>query len=235
MNQVFGRWGGRRAGAIGVTSALTLAIGCGAGAPNDGAMLVPIQRRVPCSQMHRAVSRWQRNEVPECGCRSRWPPGADPGGQSSATDAATVFVALRSVAGDPRRLDWRHRPRRWAVVEEGRTAGFTLLPTNPPRILSYDPRSPDWSLYLFTPDGLVSPQVGSWPQGSVFASGRGQPWGRQFIGLEDGHLLDRNPGDGSARMWRFVPVPGSDGTVRLSCAQISRQRPAMPSCEGTAW
>ena len=101
------------------------------------------------------------------------------------------------------------------VVEEGRTAAFTLLPTDPPRILSYDPRSPDWSLYLFTSDGLVSPQVGSWPQGAVFASGRGQPWGRQFIGLEDGHLLDRNPGDGSARVWRFVPVPGSDGIVQV--------------------
>ena len=164
--------------------------------------------------MHRTVSRWQHNEVPEC--------GPDLAGLLELTPVGNHQLLMRRRFSSPYDL-WQvtpdgligATPTPVGVVEEGRTAAFTLLPTDPPRILSYDPRSPDWSLYLFTSDGLVSPQVGSWPQGAVFASGRGQPWGRQFIGLEDGHLLDRNPGDGSARVWRFVPVPGSDGIVQV--------------------
>ena len=95
------------------------------------------------------------------------------------------------------------------------TAGFTLLPGSPPRMLVYDPRVSQWNLYAtesspVTGAVLTSAGQGQWPTGYWPANQDGLPWNRQFIGLENGNVLDRNLGDGSTRIWTVVS--GADAT-----------------------
>jgi hypothetical protein len=170
--------------------------------------------------MHRAFSRWQGVEVPECGpdvtalleltpigyheilARRRF---SSPYAVWQVSDAG-VINPMSTVAG---------------TVDNGGVAGFALLPGPTPHVFDYDPRSSQWIVYASVPSitpaqaSLASPQLGSWPAGDAFESGNGQPWGHQFIGLDASHLLDRNFTDGSTRIWQLVADPAGNGMVDL--------------------
>ncbi len=194
--------------------ALMSAAGCGSHSAQGG---VDAGQSI-CSQMHRAFSQWQGTEISECGPDVTSLIELTPIGNheilarrrfSSPYDVWTVD-AQGAVSPQPTPVE---------PPDGAMTAGFAFLPGAPPRVLVYDPRSPTWTLYLSVPspapgsNSLASPQIGSWPQGDAFASGNGEPAGHQFVGLENGALLDRNLSDGSSRIWQFVPA--SDGTTSL--------------------
>jgi hypothetical protein len=178
-----------------------------------------------CSQMHRSVSRWQGVEDPAC--------GPDLAGLIELTPVGNHQLLMRRRFSSPYDL-WPVSPDGTIgrastpvpVLEEGRFSAFTLLPGTPPRVLVSDPRLSGWSLYLAGPGGLGSPQVGVWPQGPVFPSQDGSPWGRQFLGLAEGLLLDRDLGDGSARLWRFVPDAAGHVQVELVPGLVGPPREA---------
>jgi phospholipase C len=170
--------------------------------------------------MHRALSQWQGRELTDC--------GPDVTGLLELTPIGNHEILMRRRFSSPYHV-WTvdaagvigRSATPVAAVDGGLTAGFAFLSGPQPRVFVYDPRSSDWSLYTSAaqvPVGaqsLASPQTGSWPQGNLFIRGKGQPEGHQFVGLENDHLLDRTIADGSARIWRIVPVSGSTGLVQI--------------------
>jgi len=199
---------------VGLALPLAFASGCRDPPPVAGDGVGGGGGTAGCSQMHRAVSRWQGVEDPDC--------GPDQAGLIELTPVGNHQLLMRRRFSSPYDL-WPVSPDGTIgrtstpvpVLEVGRFSAFTLLPGTPPRVLVSDPRQSNWSLYLAGPGGLGSPLVGVWPQGPVFASQDGSPWGRQFIGLAEGLLLDRDLGDGSSRIWRFVPNSAGQFQVEL--------------------
>jgi Phosphoesterase family len=171
--------------------------------------------------MHRALSQWQGREVTDC--------GPDVTGLLELTPIGNHQILMRrrfSSTYHVWTVDAGGKIGRSATavrsVEGGKTAGFAFLAGPQPRVLVYDPRAAAWNLYTSAAQvmggdaSLIAPQIGSWPDGDLFIRMHGQPEGHQFIGLENDHLLDRTIGDGSVRIWRVVPVPGSTGSVQIN-------------------
>jgi len=175
--------------------------------------------------MHRDVSRWQGTEIADCGpdvsglleltpigndwllARRRFSPLDD---LWPLTPTGAVGTAGAAVAG-PTPVD---------QVMGAATAGFTLLPGTPPRVLVYDPRQSQWNLYVTQTSAVTESIFGSvgegqWPPGAWPTNQDGGPWDHEFIGLEGGNILDRNLGDGSTRIWSVV-----SGAVATSPIQL---------------
>jgi hypothetical protein len=113
-----------------------------------------------------------------------------------------------------------------AVLENqgiaSQVAGFVFLPRDDssgrePRLLVYDPRRTDLILYTIDPprepahsemaNAVLTPTPRQyWPADTahLWKTAANTPWDRQFLGLEDGYLLDWDPADGSSRIWRLV-------------------------------
>jgi hypothetical protein len=86
-------------------------------------------------------------------------------------------------------------------------AALTLLPGSEPRVLVTNPREPTYVIYSVS-DTTASPYLrkaamGAWPDKGWRVPGRLQPWGHEFLGLEDGNVLDRDLADGSTRIWHL--------------------------------
>jgi phospholipase C len=199
---------------IGSLLGLLLAIGCQEVLQPPSTLAVD-SAPATCSQMHRDVSKWQGVEIADCG------------------PDVTGLVELTPIGNDWLLARQRFAPldSLWSLTPDGAagdapgsvdqvmgaaTAGFTLLPGSPPRVLVYDPRQSQWNLYV-TQDATVNGTIfssggqGQWPPGYWPANQNGGPWDHQFVGLEDGQLLDRDLGDGSARIWSVVS--GSSDTI----------------------
>jgi phospholipase C len=164
----------------------------------------------PCSQMHRDLSRWLGREIDEC--------GPDVTGLVELTALGSHALLARrrfGVSNSFLRLgSGAAGAANSETIEVGqvfgeRTAGFTLLPMRAPdlpaKMLVYDPGSAQWNLYdpqsaPTAQTALLGGEPGDWPEG--------KPAGHQFLGLEDGHVLDRVQGDGSLRVWRFLETAG---------------------------
>lgn len=180
-----------------------LALGCQPGAPtaSKGATDSASAR---CSQLHRDVAKWQGTEIADCG------------------PDVTALIKLTPIGNDwlLARRPFSPHDDLWKLTPDGvvgappipsqltgtDTAGFTLLPGSPPTVLAYDPRLSRWNLYVTQASAstgivLASAGEGQWPPGYWPKNTDGGPWNQQFIGLEDGHLLDRDLGDGSTRIW----------------------------------
>lgn len=195
-------------------SLVWLAAGCGEGGV-EATSTVPASSAPPiCSQLHRDVTRWQGAEIAEC--------GPDVSGLVELTPIGNGWLLARrrfsplddlwslSPQGEP-----GAEPTSVEQVMGAATAGFTLLPGSPPRVLVYDPRQSQWSLYStqITPVSgaiLGITGQGQWPPGYWPANQDGGPWNHQFVGLENGNVLDRDLGDGSTRIWTVVS--GSNAT-----------------------
>jgi hypothetical protein len=201
-------------------------VGCDEAGPAADAGGTADTGTVGCSQMHRQFSKWQGNEIAECGpdvtgllellplgerlllahhrfgMSTLWQLTAD--GAPFSENMASPYQD-----GQPPPVD---------QLKDFSVIGLTLLPGTPRRLFSYNPREPQFRLYTIrdedkTVGGAVFPEgpptVG-WPQ--TPASGQRpywrslghSPWGHEFIGLEDNHLLDRDLGDGSTRLWQVV-------------------------------
>jgi phospholipase C len=176
-----------------------------------------------CSQLHRSVSQWQGNEA----C------GPDLTALLEMVPLGHHQLAVRRRFSTPDEV-WRIHdgglidpvPTQVArigaplTVSGQTTIGLAFLSGPTPRLLSYDPRAPQWTLNptLESPvmwdSVLGAAQLGSWPQGA-FPSNDGEPWNQHFTGLEDDHLFDRTLGDGSWRIWRFVPPADPNGMVGI--------------------
>ena len=164
--------------------------------------------------MHRDVSRWQGTEITDC--------GPDVSGLIELTPIGNDWLLARrrfSPLDDLWSLSPQGAPGAESTsvdqVMGAATAGFTLLPGSPPRVLVYDPRASQWNLYVTesspaTGAILASAGQGQWPTGYWPANLDGGPWNHQFVGLENGNVLDRDLGDGSTRIW--TAVSGSDAT-----------------------
>jgi hypothetical protein len=106
-------------------------------------------------------------------------------------------------------------------------AAFVPLPASAatldaPRMMVYQPNGTTWRIYTFEsgapPDETTRTVLDiwqsrlSWPPTAVAPGWKNsnpavpEPWDRQFLGLEDGYILDRDPGNGSFRIWRLVTV-----------------------------
>jgi hypothetical protein len=195
-----------------------LLLGCGAqgAAPGSTDASTPDTNSAPpiCSQMHRDVSRWQGTEIADC--------GPDVSGLLELSPIGNDWLLARRRFSPLDDL-WSLSPQGLPGTEptsvdqvmDAATAGFTLLPGSPPRVLVSDPRTSQWNLYVtesspITGAILSSAGEGQWPTGYWPANKAGLPWNRQFIGLEDGNVLDRDLGDGSTRIWTVVA--SSDAT-----------------------
>lgn len=193
------------------------AIGCNAApapveSPDGGAPVV-------CSQMHRDISKWQGKET-DCG------------------PAVTDLLELTPVGNHQllMRKRFSNQDDLWTVSADGMTfspepigtspadnnhltEGFTLVEvpmpagSSAPLVLVYGPRESSWTLLSYRPQEVVHPIAfqGTWPTG--FWRSQTTPWGHEMIGLEDGYVLDRDLGDGSSQLWRFVAGP--DGNIQL--------------------
>jgi hypothetical protein len=183
-------------------------IGCGTAAPPPA--MPPPEDLSLCSQVHREISRWQGRETDEC--------GPDVSGMLELTPVGSDHFLVRRRFASRDEVWWLPAADRvesppLPVVQAlgSFSAAFTLLPGSPARLLVYDPRLSDWQ--LFTPsssnlsgNGLfASSEHDAWPAGH-WKSGSGKPWGHEMIGLEDGHFLDRDLGDGSTQIWTFVQL-----------------------------
>ena len=158
--------------------------------------------------MHRDVSRWQGTEIADC--------GPDVSGLIELTPLGNDWLLARrrfSPLDDLWSLSPQGAPGAESTsvdqVTGAATAGFTLLPGSSPRVLVYDPRSSQWNLYVtqsspLTGAILASAGEGQWPMGYWPANKSGLPWNRQFVGLEDGNVLDRDLGDGSTQIWTVI-------------------------------
>ena len=167
-----------------------------------------------CSQMHRDVSRWQGTEIADC--------GPDVSGLIELTPIGNDLLLARrrfSPLDDLWSLSPQGVPGAEPIsvdqVMGGATAGFTLLAGSPSRVLVYDPRQSQWNLYVTQSSAasgaiLGSAGQGQWPTGYWPANQDGGPWNHQFVGLENGNVLDRDLGDGSTRIWTVVS--GADAT-----------------------
>src|SRR5579863_8698177 len=129
-----------------------LALGCGDGGaapgPADAAISDVTDSAPPiCSQMHRDVSRWQGTEIADCGpdvsgLLELTPLGDDwllARRRFSPLDELWSLSAQGAPGAEPTSVD---------QVMGAATAGFTLLPGSPPRVLVSDPRTSQWNLYV---------------------------------------------------------------------------------------
>jgi Phosphoesterase family len=189
-----------------------LALGCrqGGSAPASTVATDGATNSAPpiCSQMHRDVSRWQGTEIADC--------GPDVSGLLELSPIGNDWLLVRRRFSPLDDL-WSLSPQGVPGAEptsvdqvmDAATAGFTLLPGSPPRVLVYDPRQSQWNLYVtesspITGAILASAGEGQWPTGYWSANNDGLPWNHQFVGLENGNVLDRDLGDGSTRIWTVV-------------------------------
>jgi phospholipase C len=204
-------------------SMVAAALACDA--PSD---VRPDPEERECSQAHREIARWQGREVADC--------HPDLTGLLELTtlgNGGLLFQRRFTTRDDL----WRMNPDGTFAPEPAialqidsndvtintETAGMVFLPADqstgrPPRLLAYDPRSDVWRVYSIDPPSTTSAvgvlslhteiqKDGRWPPG-LWKGPSPLPWDRQFLGLEDGYLLDRDPGDGSFRIWRLVPAEG---------------------------
>ncbi|HXU06051.1 MAG TPA: hypothetical protein VN903_34090, partial [Polyangia bacterium] len=197
---------------VGLVS-VVLGLGCGAGpstrAPSDGGA------PDPCSQLHRAISRWQGDATEYLQC------GPDVTGLLELTAIGYHQLVARRRFSTPYEL-WApgasgalaDDPIPVAPLTGGLTAGVAFLPGPTPRMFAYDPLETAWRVFPTVqapPPGsgwVGSSQTGHWLTGS-FHAGRPGPAGHQLLGLEDGQLLDRDLGDGTTRVWKIVEADGS--------------------------
>jgi hypothetical protein len=173
-----------------------------------------------CSRLHRDVAAWE-GEPDAC--------GADPTLTSELTAIGHDFVLQhrRFLGADDL---WQLGPdglvRAWpneAQATGEPTAALTLLPGPTPRVLVTNPRMPSWLLYNVEADpvanALSTSIGGDWPATigteMVWKGPRAQPWGHEFVGLDDTNLLDRDLGDGSTRVWRLDSAPGATPLLTL--------------------
>ena len=165
--------------------------------------------------MHRDLSKWLGSELSDC--------GPDVTGLIELTPIGNDLLLARKPFSPLDDL-WQLTPDGSALtgptsvppVAGAATAGFTLLPGSPPRVLVYDPRQSQWTLYATQPGSNGQESIfatagqGQWPSGVWPTNENGGPWDQQFIGLEGGYILDRDLGDGSTHVWSVVS--GSGGT-----------------------
>jgi phospholipase C len=195
-------------------AALGAAAGCQSGDGSPPSVLAADTTPAVCSQMHRDLSRWQGSEISDC--------GPDVTGLIELTPIGNDLLLARKPFSPLDDL-WQLAPGGGTLtgptsvppVAGAATAGFTLLPGSPPRVLVYDPRQSQWTLYAT--QGPIGPESvfatdgqSQWPPGAWPANENAGPWDQQFIGLENGYILDRNLGDGSTHVWSVVS--GSSGT-----------------------
>ena len=168
-----------------------------------------------CSQTHRDLSRWLGREVDDCGPDVTGMLELTPIGNHQllarrrfgAVDDAWQVRADGTLATDHARV---------SQVPDARSAGLTLLPGATPRVLVYQPRA-EWVLYAYPPNtdgstGRALIQNVSWRDAARSEAPRNQ-WGHELLGLPDGYVLDRDLGDGSMKVWRFVT--GAQDTIDL--------------------
>jgi hypothetical protein len=168
-----------------------------------------------CSQTHRDLSRWLDSELDDC--------GPDVTGMRELTPIGNHQLLSRRRFGGADDV-WQigadgKLPATHAAagpVNDARTAGLTLLPGANPLVLAYQPRA-EWILYQYPPNtdsnnGRVLIQNVSWRKA---AQDDAPPnlWGHELLGLPDGYVLDRDLGDGSLQVWRFVN--GAADTIDL--------------------
>jgi hypothetical protein len=172
----------------------------------------------PCSQLHRDVSRWQSTE--DCGpdveglleltpLGRGWLLGRRRFASSDKLFAVAVADALQPVPATASPTWSVDGPTAVSQVMGASTAAFALLPGASPRVLVYDPRASEWTLYV-TQRGVVGNSIlasagqGQWPSGVWPRNQNGGPWNRQIIGIEDDQFLDRDLGNGSVQIWSVV-------------------------------
>jgi hypothetical protein len=105
-------------------------------------------------------------------------------------------------------------------VDDEHLAALTLLPGPERRVLVTDPRNANYSIYTVS-ETTVSPYLrkstmGAWPDKGWRVANRLQPWAHEFLGLEDGNVLDRDLADGSTRVWHLDVPPGTGASPQLT-------------------
>jgi hypothetical protein len=204
------RWPGRGARWAALANA-ALALGCGATPRSTPAPPSPSGGAAVCSQMHRAVSRWQGADIEDSEC------GPDVTGLLELTPIGNHELLVRrrfSSYYDVWQVDaactTSGGPIQVSASPAWMQAGFTLMPASTPQVLIYDPRLSTLSIdatELSPKQGGVpfaSERTGSWPATGGFPLGLPLPGGHQFVGLENGFLFDRDLGDGRTAIWRIV-------------------------------
>jgi len=210
-----------RAGVMVVVLAFVFGSGCGSGPAvrADADAGAPD----PCSQLHRAISRWQGDSTEYMQC------GPDVTALLELTPIGYHQLVARRRFSSPYDV-WTvsatgglpDAPTVAPAMEGGLTAGVVFMPGPTPHTFIYDPLDDGlrFATTLSSPDPgqnwFESPSRGHWLPDS-FHHGRPGPAGHQLLGLEDGQLLDRDLGDGSTRVWRIVKTGGTDVDV----AQVS--------------
>jgi hypothetical protein len=163
-----------------------------------------------CSQLHRAISRWQGDSTEFMQC------GPDVTGLLELTPLGYHQLVARRRFSSPYDL-WTvsasgglpDAPTITPTLEGGLTAGVVFLPGPTPHVLIYDPLDDAWryAATIQSPgpgqNWFDSPLMGTWSPDS-FHTGRPGPAGHELLGLEDAQLLDRDLGDGSTRVWQIV-------------------------------
>jgi phospholipase C len=207
-----------RRGVAGRCAVAALMLGGCAETPSPAGDGPGVDDAAACTQLHRAIARWQGREAQECG------------------PDLTATIELVPLGGGQLLARRRFSPPddRWQLEADGTvtrrsgsgahpewaSAGFTLLPpyaragSGQALLLVYDPQSPQWTLAEPGAATLRQGQTGPWSERAAEGPpwNDRRPWGRQLVGLADDLLLDRNLGDGSARLWRFVS--DADGLLR---------------------
>ncbi len=180
-----------------------------------------------CSRLHREIAR-QLGQADSC--------GPDVTQLLELTAVGNGFLLARR-RFDPHDDLWQLTPRGLSYVSYQQQiageamAALTLLPGPTPHVLVTDPRVPMWHIYSAAPPPaetyLVTPVDGTWP--ATGWKGRDddeRPWGHEFIGLEDGNVLDRDLGDGSMRVWQLDLLSGSAPVLTLRAELVGGPRDA---------
>lgn len=205
-----------------LVGASLMVVACASSPPSTAGSSAPPSL---CSRLHREIAQ-QQGEADTC--------GADVTQLLELTAVGNGFLLARRRFGPYDDL-WQLTPQGLSYVsvqqpvENEHIAALTLLPGPTPQVLVTDPRALDWHIYSAAPPPaetyLVTPFSGGWP--ATGWKGRdGQPWGHEFIGLEDGNVLDRDLGDGSARVWQVDLRSGPAPVLTLRADLVGAPRDA---------
>ena len=181
------------------------------GSPNTGGGTAPPSL---CSRLHREIAKAQ-GEADSC--------GADVTQLLELTAVGNGFLLARRRFASNDDLwhltpDWVSNDSSQLQVEEEALSDLTLLPGPTPQVLVTDPRAPGWHIYSAAPPPaeayLVTPFDGGWPE-TGWKGRDAKPWGHEFIGLDDGNVLDLDLGDGRTRVWQIDATPGKTPVLTL--------------------